>query len=97
MTSREKFEKWVIEQKYAFRDKNGLWPLGGAHLRHLREAWQDATAEALESAAKECDEMAESWNRMAQGASDGRYDFKCDAGDECADAIRALAKDGGEN
>lgn len=53
--------------------------------------WQASRREALDEAAKVCDELADGWNQTAQGATDGRYDFMAEAGDRCADEIRALS------
>ncbi|MFP3708679.1 hypothetical protein SB783_32175 [Paraburkholderia sp. SIMBA_009] len=90
MTTREKFEKWAIEKKLAFRDKNGLWPLCGANLPHLRFAWEAARAEALEEALEAV--RAERLEDPSKNPDDIAYDM---AVDDCADAIRALAKDEG--
>jgi hypothetical protein len=76
MSTREKFESWAIEKRFAFRDKNGLWPMGGATLSGLRAAWDASRREALmdaHSAARRCITVR-----------------------DAEDAIRALAKDGGE-
>jgi hypothetical protein len=60
----------------------------------LVDAWNRRTAPdreaVIEECAKVCDEMANGWNNLAQGARDGRYDFMAEAGDRCADEIRAL-------
>ena len=48
---------------------------------------------AYERAAQECIETAAELRRCADGCTDGRYDWKVDGADDCADAIRAL---GGE-
>ena len=48
---------------------------------------------AYERAAQECIETAAELRRCADGCTDGRYDWKADGADDCADAIRAL---GGE-
>ena len=52
MTSREKFEKWAIKERFAFRDKNGLWPMGGGTLYQLQAAWQASRVAALEEATR---------------------------------------------
>lgn len=45
---------------------------------------------AYERAAQECIETAAELRRCADGCTDGRYDWKADGADDCADAIRAL-------
>lgn len=60
--------------------------------RHMLDAWKASRAAYLEEAAKICDEMADNWNGLAQGARDGRYDFMAEAGDQCADEIRDVAR-----
>lgn len=67
----------------------GYWTDNGA-CRERLEVWQASRRAALEEAAKVCDELADSWNQTAQGATDGRYDFMAEAGDRCSDEIRAL-------
>ncbi|WP_321905198.1 hypothetical protein [Paraburkholderia tropica] len=80
MSTLEKFEAWAIEKKLAFRDKNGLWPMGGATLSSLRAVWDASRAAALEEAASVVE----------------RYDLeRCEA-TEVVDEIRELAKDGVE-
>ena len=47
---------------------------------------------AYERAAQECIETAAELRRCADGCTDGRYDWKADGADDCADAIRALGR-----
>jgi hypothetical protein len=72
------------------------WPLKSVELNQtVRHKFARAVADAaLEEAAKTCDEMADGWNRTAQGAPDDRYDFMAEAGDRCADEIRDLKSEG---
>lgn len=87
MNQREKFEKWWFESEgFGLRAERFITPDEAA-----RAAWQASRTTALEEAAELCDEMADDWNRTTQGAIDGRYDFMAEAGDRCADEIRALA------
>nr|WKF58764.1 hypothetical protein HUO10_003265 [Paraburkholderia busanensis] len=85
MSDREKFEAWVSE----YRKGKPYW--SSAREEILWDCWQASRRGALEEAAIVCDEMADGWNQTAQGASDGRYDFMAEAGDQCSDEIRALA------
>ncbi len=71
------FAEWGVPQEFLL----WLW----------QAAEQASRREALEEAAKVCDELADGWNLTAQGATDGRYDFMAEAGDRCADEIRALS------
>ena len=48
---------------------------------------------AYERAAQECIETAAELRRCADGCTDGRYDWKADGADDCADAIRALGRE----
>lgn len=50
---------------------------------------------AYERAAQECIETAAELRRCADGCTDGRYDWKADGADDCADAIRALGGNDG--
>jgi len=45
---------------------------------------------AYERAAQECIETAAELRRCSDGCTDGRYDWKADGAEDCADAIRAL-------
>lgn len=45
---------------------------------------------AYERAAKECLATAAELRRCSDGCTDGRYDWKADGAEDCADAIRAL-------
>lgn len=47
---------------------------------------------AYERAAQECLATAAELRRCADGCTDGRYDWKADGADDCADAIRALGR-----
>lgn len=47
---------------------------------------------AYERAAQECITTAAELRRCADGCTDGRYDWKADGADDCADAIRALGR-----
>lgn len=57
-----------------------------------RAAWQSARAHALKEAAEECENEELGFRDSADGASDGRYDWKADGAGDCAAAIRELAK-----
>ena len=47
---------------------------------------------AYERAAQVCIETAAELRRCADGCTDGRYDWKADGADDCADSIRALGR-----
>lgn len=46
-------------------------------------------ADEREACAKVCENEAKEHERNAYGAYDGRYDWKADGANDCADAIRA--------
>jgi hypothetical protein len=56
------------------------------------EHMQAHRAAALEEAAKVCEDWEKGFRQTADGASDGRYDWKADGAGECAAAIRELSK-----
>lgn len=66
-------------------------PVSATNCQHeLSRFYAIARAEALEDAAKACDEMSMICARTAPGSFDGRYDFMSESAKDCADAIRKL-------
>lgn len=99
MTEREQFETYIRdffkpeESEYVMlclqRNEKNEYPTTWVYERWI--GWQASRRAAMNEAAKVCDELADGWNQIAQGATDGRYDFMAEAGDRCADEIRALS------
>lgn len=94
MTTREEFEAWAkgrfyldtvigsdgVTSEYVYDTTDSAW-----------QAWQGSRQQAIEEAAKECDEMQAMWERQARGGDNtGASDFRADAAEQCAMGIRAL-------
>lgn len=77
------------EIKREGRDAFGIDPIFDGNLMRFARAVERA---AYERAAQECIETAAELRRCADGCTDGRYDWKADGADDCADAIRALGR-----
>ena len=57
-------------------------------IRSLSERLARVEGEVREECAKVCDDEARGWKRAAIGANTGAYDYKADAAEDCARAIR---------
>lgn len=96
MTTREAFEEWAIEAGYsveriAYDPDNFLSGQYKSVLTNTRwDAWQAATAAALERAEKACEEEAADIRSEGKGCHTGQYDHMADGAGRCAQAIRAL-------
>ena len=55
----------------------------------MREYARKAVGAEREACAKVCEDIKHSYLRFAIGDIDGRYDWKADGADDCADEIRA--------
>ena len=59
------------------------------HLQDENDALKAAVADEREACAKVCENEAKEHERNTYDAYDGRYDWKADGANDCADAIRA--------
>ncbi|CAG9259492.1 hypothetical protein BDI4_600037 [Burkholderia diffusa] len=100
------FEEWAIKEGFAYRDHNGIWPVGGNRLRPMLDAWKAARRTTpdreaiIEECAKVCDEYAaDQWslykgrapyNGNEAGRADPDVQGRSDGADVCAERIRAL-------
>ena len=72
---------------------DGVEPVYAYTADQMREAIKQAREDEREACAKVCDENAARWQSCANdGGSDGRYDWKADAGHDCAEDIRARSQ-----
>lgn len=91
--AREAFEAWVGKGLCLEQIPTGA-PSAGDYrnivMQTRWDAWQAATAAALERAEKACEEEAADIRSEGKGCHTGQYDHMADGAGRCAQAIRAL-------
>jgi len=96
MNNRQAFEEWAIStwhsvERIADDPDNFLSGQYKSVVTNTRwDAWQAATAAALERAAQACEEEAADIRSEGKGCHTGQYDHMADGAGRCAQAIRAL-------
>ena len=92
MTLRKRFESWqtdtgrtdplyleFLDGRYCFNDVQRDW-----------EIFQEIAGIVVAECVAVCEQEQAHWQMQAPGAADGRYDWKADGAEACADALRGL-------